>query len=80
MREIIKETGLALIAICALTGLATKLDIENNNPYQNQIEIHETKTQEEKQNRAFYLASGLAAGVTIAYLVHEISRDKQRGN
>jgi ABC-type polysaccharide/polyol phosphate export permease len=74
MRENVRKIGLVGIAILAVMGLATKLNMENNT-HQKQIEILETKTQEEKQNYALYLASGLAVGVTIAYVISEISKD-----
>ena len=74
MRENVRKIGLVGIAILAVMGLATKLNMENNT-HQKQIEILETKTQEEKQNYALYLASGFATSVTIAYVISEISKD-----
>jgi len=78
MRKGIKELGLAGIAILGVIGLATKLDMENNN-YQKQTEVREI-TQEEKQNYSLCIASGLAVGVTLMYVISEISKDAQRRN
>jgi len=78
MRKGIKELGLAGIAILGVIGLATKLDMENNN-YQKQTEVREI-TQEEKQNYSLCIASGLAVGVTLMYVISEISKNAQRRN
>jgi len=78
MKKGIKELGLAGIAILGVIGLATKLDMENNN-YQKQTEVREI-TQEEKQNYSLCIASGLAVGVTLMYVISEISKDAQRRN
>ena len=80
MKKGIKELGLAGIAILGAIGLAAKLDTDKSAKYKNQNEITETQTQEEKQNYSLCIVSGLAAGVTILYVISEISKDAQRRN